>query len=182
MTFLRDGTHCTSTLTLYLSRCDNNSSVYPIRKWMVVTEGNGHTAPHRITLLCLLLIITSLSHTLYHVPSINFLMNWSSITVSMGCLKGSRRLPKLAHTFMWITRPLLQYAVWSLTRVPCIPGLCDTQLVWRLGLVICQRVITLWCDLIETSFPSGSGRGNASIHREKFLKQRKSYIIITDIT
>ena len=71
--------------------CDNSSSVYPVRKCMLRILGSGHTTPAIVILLWTLLMMTSESHVLCHVPRMKDRMNWSSTAVAIrflrpGCL------------------------------------------------------------------------------------------------
>ena len=65
-----------------------------MRKCIVRTVGRGQTIPAIVMLLWTLLMMTSDSHVLCHVPRMNLRMNWSStVVVILFFLPGCRSVP-----------------------------------------------------------------------------------------
>ena len=75
-------TVCNSNLMGHCSQKLNNSSVYPIRKYIFLGCTCRATMPDILMMLCCLLIIISDAKSACQVPVRNFLMNISSIAVS----------------------------------------------------------------------------------------------------
>lgn len=95
---------CSSSLTIHCSQKLNNSSVYPIRKYIFLVPMPRWIIPAILIILCCLLIMTSLVKRPCHVPTINFLMKASSTAVSEDLNPPSRFAEKY-----WFKKFILKY-------------------------------------------------------------------------
>lgn len=155
-------TVCSSRVMGHCNQYDNNSSVYPIRKYIFRA-----VIPRRIIAatrmwLCCRLIITSEQTRSWKVPVRNRRMKMSSTAVS-AVRRPSRIVAEKSFRMKFQVKigklPL------NLTGIPGVPRLPVVNEVRGIGHLVGQWPVALWCDSIPSglNFVEGRRKMNQSL-------------------
>ncbi len=110
-------------------------------------EGSGQTSPHTNTLLWTLLMTTSESHILYHVPVMNLRINLSSTATDIGALAGLWSVAACGECSVSVQCKRGSQC----TSIPRGPALCHSNTVWGVCLLIGQREVAFVSDFVVAS-------------------------------